>query len=323
MMSGNASMTEVLTLFTPSELIGIDLRGTVTIVIDVLRGSSTIIYALKNGASRIIPAEEIDVARDMADEWPTGEYLLCAERNGVRVEGFNLGNSPFEYDPAVVAGKDIIYSSTNCSKALIASYKADRVLIGTFNNITAVLDSIEFPARIMLVCGGKMGRFALEDSVCAGMFVNEILKLRKNDAALNDASRTAKILFDHYHRDILQLLKESSHGNYLCGLGMARDLEVASLVDSERIVPELSLDKTYFFSSFVPKHSPAEKETSDTNEKLSFNTTSLHVDSSLDGRAYVEQEIPGIELPDEPESRITAKVIDEGDSIFPGEITLS
>ena len=77
-MSGNANITEVITLLTPSELVGIDLRGGVAIVIDVLRGSSTIIQALKNGASKIIPASEIEEARALADEWPTGEYLLCA-----------------------------------------------------------------------------------------------------------------------------------------------------------------------------------------------------------------------------------------------------
>ena len=119
-MSGNANITEVLTLFTPSELVGIDLHGSIVVVMDVLRGSSTIIQALKNGAVRIIPAGEIEEAREMADRWPTGEIVLCAERNGLRVQGFDLGNSPFEYNTEAVAGKDLIYSSTNCSKALFA-----------------------------------------------------------------------------------------------------------------------------------------------------------------------------------------------------------
>jgi 2-phosphosulfolactate phosphatase len=252
-VSGNDNITEVLTLFTPSELVGIDLRGSVAIVIDVLRGSSTIIQALKNGASRIIPASEIEDARAIADEWPTGEYLLCAERNAIKVDGFNLGNSPFEYSAAAVSGKDLIYSSTNCSKALLASYAADRVVVGSFNNLAAVMASAGAASRIFLVCAGKMGRFALEDTVCAGMFVNEFLRDTGREVALNDASRVAKLLFDYYHRDLLKLLRESSHGNYLLSLGLEKDLEFVAQVDSERIVPELSLDKTYFFSTFIPK----------------------------------------------------------------------
>ena len=115
------------------------------------------------------------------------------------------------------------------------------------------MESVGTVNRVFLVCAGKMGRFALEDTVCAGMFVNEFLRDTSREVALNDASRTAKLLFDFYHRDILKLLRESAHGNYLLTLGMERDLEFVGQVDSERIVPELSLDKTYFFSTYIPK----------------------------------------------------------------------
>jgi len=280
-MSGNANITEVITLLTPSELVGIDLRGGVAIVIDVLRGSSTITEALKNGASKIIPAGEIEEARALADEWPTGEYLLCAERNAIRVDGFNLGNSPFEYDPETVSGKDLIYSSTNCSKALIASYEADRVLVGTFNNISAVMESVGMVNRVFLICAGKMGRFALEDTVCAGMFVNEFLRDTSHEVALNDASRVAKLLFDFYHRDILKLLRESAHGNYLLTLGLDRDLEFVGQVDSERIVPELSLDKTYFFSTYIPKASGEEQPKSATKEPV-VRTAAIAFEPNID-----------------------------------------
>jgi 2-phosphosulfolactate phosphatase len=280
-MSGNANITEVITLLTPSELVGIDLRGGVAIVIDVLRGSSTIIQALKNGASKIIPAGEIEEARALADEWPTGEYLLCAERNAIKVDGFNLGNSPFEYDPETVSGKDIIYSSTNCSKALLSSYEADRILVGTFNNISAVMESVGTVNRVFLVCAGKMGRFALEDTVCAGMFVNEYLRDTSREVALNDASRTAKLLFDFYHRDILKLLRESAHGNYLLTLGMDRDLEFVGQVDSERIVPELSLDKTYFFATYIPKAAGDEEPQSAKKEPV-LRTATIAIEPDID-----------------------------------------
>jgi 2-phosphosulfolactate phosphatase len=280
MMSGNTNITEVITLFTPSELVGIDLKGGAAIVIDVLRGSSTVIQALKNGASRVIPAGEIEEARAIADEWPTGEYLLCAERNAVKVDGFNLGNSPLEYNPETVSGKDLIYSSTNCSKALLASYNADRVLIGAFNNISAAMESVGAAARVFLVCAGKMGRFALEDAVCAGMFVNEFLRDTGREVALNDASRTAKLLFDFYHRDILKLLRESSHGNYLLSLGLEKDLEFVAQIDTERIVPELSLDKTYFFSTVIPRAAGDEPQSATKDPVL--RTATIVIDPDFD-----------------------------------------
>jgi 2-phosphosulfolactate phosphatase len=279
-MCGDENITEVITLFTPSELVGIDLRGGVAIVIDALRGSSTIIQALKNGAARIIPTAEIEEARALADEWPTGEYLLCAERNAIRVEGFNLGNSPYEYDPETVGGKDLIYSSTNCSKALLTSYAADRVLVGTFNNISAVMESVGPAGRVFLVCAGKMGRFAIEDAACAGMFVNEFLRDSSREVALNDASRMSKLLYDYYHRDILKLLRESSHGNYLLQLGLDKDLELVAQVDSERIVPELSLDKTYFFATFIPKSADDEPQSATKDPVL--RTATIAIEPNFD-----------------------------------------
>ncbi len=251
-MNSHSGDLEIITAFTPAELVGLELRDTTAIVIDVLRGSTTLIRALKNGALKIMPVAEIEAAKQKAAKLHPDEYLLCGERNGLRVEGFQLGNSPSEYAPDIVRGKELIYSSTNCSKALLASMEAARALIGSFNNISAVLDSIELHGRIVLICSGKMGRFALEDSVCAGMFINEILKRSKTELAVNDASRTAKYLFDSYHRDILLMLKESSHGYYLSQLGMEHDLEQAALINSERVVPELSLDKAHFFKTIAP-----------------------------------------------------------------------
>jgi 2-phosphosulfolactate phosphatase len=290
-VSGSDNITEVLTLFTPSELVGIDLRGSAAIVIDVLRGSSTIIQALKNGASRIIPANEIEDARAIADEWPTGEYLLCAERNAIKVDGFNLGNSPSEYNQETVTGKDLIYSSTNCSKALLASYAADRVVVGSFNNLSAVMESAGAANRIFLVCAGKMGRFALEDAVCAGMFVNEFLRDTGREVAFNDASRMAKLLFDYYHRDLLKLLRESSHGNYLISLGMEKDLEFVAQVDTERIVPELSLDKTYFFSTFIPKANDEDEPGNGTFKDPVMRNATIAIEPNFD--EYEIREVSG------------------------------
>ena len=243
------------------------MTGAYSIVIDVLRGSTTLIQAVKNGASKIIPAAEPNDALGLSSRLRAGEYLLCGERDGLKIEGFNLGNSPYEYVSDKVKGKDLLYCSTNCSKALIETVQSDRVLIGTFNNLTAVIDSIELEGRIILVCAGKLGRFALEDATCAGMFISQIIKRSLAEIAVNDASRTAKSLYDTYHRDMLGMLKESSHGSYLTQLGMEKDLELASMVDIERIVPELALLKTHYFATMAPAELKRDSKATKFNEK--------------------------------------------------------
>ncbi|MBS0265265.1 MAG: 2-phosphosulfolactate phosphatase, partial [Planctomycetes bacterium] len=73
-----------------------DLQGGVAVVIDVLRATSTIVYALHAGAQRVIPCGEIDEARKTAAGLPAGTALLGGERGGLRISGFDLGNSPAE-----------------------------------------------------------------------------------------------------------------------------------------------------------------------------------------------------------------------------------
>ncbi len=122
------------------------------------------------------------------------------------------------------------------------------------------------------------------------MFVNEFLKDITYEVALNDAARTAKLLFDFHHRDILAMLKESSHGNYLQQLGLLRDLEFAAAVDTVRIVPELSLDKTYIFATYIPKTKIKEEPEppQPTYIEPVYRTTAIAIEPGLADVSFIE-----------------------------------
>ncbi len=244
---------DILTFFTPTEIMGLDGKANVIVVFDVLRGSTTIVAAFKAGATRIIPVVDLDQAVRLAFKLGREDVLLCGERNGEPIEGFDMGNSPLEYTPDKVEGKTLIFSSSNCSKAILASRNAKRILIGCFNNIQAIMESIEQPSTIYLLCAAKMGRFSFEDAVCAGMFIHIFMESYSGEIGLNDASSTSRYLYRQHHRDILGMLKQSSHGNFLTKLGRQQDLEYAALVNSETIVPELSLDKNYIIPTVAIK----------------------------------------------------------------------
>ena len=86
--------------------------GGIAVVIDVLRASTTMITAVANGAARVIPVADVAEARRIAAEaGPTA--LLGGERGGVRIAGFDLGNSPLEYRRAGVAGRTLVITTTN------------------------------------------------------------------------------------------------------------------------------------------------------------------------------------------------------------------
>ncbi|MBA4070564.1 MAG: hypothetical protein C0497_01825 [Gemmatimonas sp.] len=85
----------------------------VAVVIDVLRFTTGAAYALANGARSIVPCATLDDAQAHA-----GQALLAGERNAVRPEGFDLGNSPLEFTRAAVQGRDIAWTTTNGTRAL-------------------------------------------------------------------------------------------------------------------------------------------------------------------------------------------------------------
>ena len=97
-----------------------DVQGRVVAVIDVLRASTTIATALASGARAVIPFESSEEAVTRSKQFERGAYLLAGERKMLRMEGFDLGNSPLEHTASAVEGKTVLLATTNGTKALLA-----------------------------------------------------------------------------------------------------------------------------------------------------------------------------------------------------------
>ena len=145
-----------------------ELHDRVVLVIDVLRASTSIAAALNNGARAVIPFQGVDEAMTRARSLERSDVLLAGERKMVPIRGFDLGNSPGEFTPAVVQGKTIVMTTTNGTAALAGAQGAHEVLVGSFANYSVVVAWLRAAARadksITLVCAGTDGRFALEDA---------------------------------------------------------------------------------------------------------------------------------------------------------------
>lgn len=209
------------------------------IVIDVLRASSSIVTALANGAKQVIPVIEPEVAKNMAQKFPEGESLLCGEREGNKIPGFNLGNSPLEFTEPLVKNKTLIMSTTNGTKACFAAQNTRVVYIGCFLNLSAVSDAAkQSDKHIMIITSGKEGRFSLEDSVGAGAIVEKLNM--NNEYILTDAARVAQILYTIYRSNIREMLSTCEHGIYLASLGYTQDLDYCAQVDTHHIIPKFT-----------------------------------------------------------------------------------
>ena len=223
------------------------LKDKNVVVVDVLRAGSTILTALSNGAKEIIPAESTNVAVRIA-KGSGKNTLLCGERGGKIVEGFNLGNSPFEYGKETVSGKTLVFSTTNGTLSIHKSRFAKNCVIASFLNISKVLDYLqELNEDFIIICSGKLNNFCLEDFVFAGALLTILFKRSKNKSyyEISDSELAAKKLAKIFAFEsgnlsqdkILEMFLMCEHGIYLKSLGFEKDLEFCSRVDSYPYLP--------------------------------------------------------------------------------------
>jgi 2-phosphosulfolactate phosphatase len=160
--------------FTPDEL----AAAPTGVVIDVIRATSTICQALASGYERVWCAAEVDDARALAGAGVT----LGGERLGLRIDGFDLGNSPREY--LVAKTPSLAMSTTNGTRAIVtAAERCERVLIASLLNLAAVTAAAASHGNdVAIFCAGVKGSFALDDSYVAGRIAGKLSDDR-SDAA--------------------------------------------------------------------------------------------------------------------------------------------
>lgn len=231
-------MNNLEVVFTPEEIKNRRLSDKLIVVIDVLRASSTIVTALAYGCRGLVPILSPEQAKEKAQQFKKEEVLLGGEREGRKIKGFDLGNSPREYQKEIVEDRIIIFSTTNGVKTLERVRGAFRIIIASFLNLQATFNYCsKFQGDILLACAGKEGYFSLEDTVCAGMLINSLRDIYSDTCQEVDANLTAQVLYKKFGNNILEMLRKSQHGRYLESIGLRKDLEFCAQLDIFNIVP--------------------------------------------------------------------------------------
>ncbi len=244
--------TTLEVLFTPAEyaLLGQrDLSETVTVVFDVLRATSTIVTALANDAATILPVAEIAEALSIRRRRP--EVLLAGERDGVRIQSdltgsiaFDLGNSPREFIKEKIAGRTIVLTTTNGTRALRACAAAKTVLVGSLLNLSALTDFIEreYPIHLLLVCSGTIDQAAYEDVLAAGALC-DLVWPKYSSGMVADSARIAHRLFRLEQKDLVAAMTQSRNGRRLLAHpDLAGDVPFCAQRDLFRLCPKLGKD---------------------------------------------------------------------------------
>jgi len=137
----------------------------IIVVIDVLRFTTSLIAAFDHGVEAVIPVGSLEEAREMKQQG----YLVAAERDGLRLDFADFGNSVTDFINPAIKGKTIAYSTTNGTTAMVMAAESGTVVAAAFSNLDALSEWL-YPkdANIVILCSGWKNLFSIEDTLCAG-----------------------------------------------------------------------------------------------------------------------------------------------------------
>ncbi|MGI6048443.1 MAG: 2-phosphosulfolactate phosphatase [Petrimonas sp.] len=203
------------------------------IVVDVFRATTTMCVAFNNGAEAIIPIADINLAKKYKSEG----FLVGAERKTRRVEFADFGNSPFEYTKEKVSGREIVFTTTNGTKAIEVAKDCGQLFIGAFSNIDALIDKcLSTAERIVILCAGWNNKVNIEDTLFGGAFVEKLSK--KIEVFFeSDAVRMALKLWNLAKDDPIKFVKSSDHYKRLVDNDAESDAAFCFMKNTVPLVP--------------------------------------------------------------------------------------
>ncbi len=245
--------------------------GAVYVVIDVIRATTTLCALFERGARRVLIAPGIAESRSARKRLGEG-HLLAGEVGGARPPAFDLGNAPSELADVNLRDHEIIFATTNGTRALHACRAGRTVFTGAFRNAAAVVraaltasaaeattassptpsahlaseaHTTDSPPQIVFVCSGRGGRPAFDDTLCAGYLVTTFLEAARpagHSVSLGESARIAHSAWSDvaHHGDLRAVLASSDAGRAIESIGLGADLAWCAAVDATTIVPTLT-----------------------------------------------------------------------------------
>jgi 2-phosphosulfolactate phosphatase len=234
-MTSNAASLEVC--FSPKLFKYIRTKGEcIVVVTDVLRASTSICAALHHGARQILPVATLQEAMILKGKG----MLVAAERNGVKVDFADFGNSPFDFATRKVKGQTIVYTTTNGTRAIEMAKEMGTVAIGAFINLQALSKWINKQDKpVVMLCAGWKNQFNLEDAVFCGALTESLMQ-QGTYAIECDSAEAALDLWTVAKGDILHYIDKASHRKRLRQLHADDVLSYAFTMNLTGVVPVLS-----------------------------------------------------------------------------------
>ncbi len=214
-----------------------ELKGKNVVVVDILRATSCMVTAFAYGIKNIIPVAKVEECKVLQAQG----MLAAAERDGAKVAGFDLDNSPYSYMHDFIKGSTIAVTTTNGTQAIVKSKQADQIIIGAFLNISTVAAHLLASKKdVIIVCAGWKGNFNLEDTLFAGALAYQ---LKSTFETTQDSTIMALAMYESNQSDLLAFVNQSQHVRRLANLDIHKDIAFCLQCDVYNSLPVFSLDR--------------------------------------------------------------------------------
>lgn len=265
-MSSASEATITLSIaHTPAEIPGDPERRarTVSIVVDVIRATTTLAVMFERGVRRVWVARDVEAARAARATLPGA--LVAGEVAAVAPPDFDCGNSPEEWGhlpEEVVAGCEVLFSTTNGARALHACRGGGAIFAGSLRNATvasrAALAALRLAAdggsgEVLVVCSGRDGLPAEDDSLCAAWLLATLQAVARQERTpinLDDAARAALDTLgapDRFERPrqestrwLYERLVSSKPARDVLDVGLGVDIVWCADLDASQAVPTVT-----------------------------------------------------------------------------------
>jgi 2-phosphosulfolactate phosphatase len=208
------------------------------VVIDVVRATTSLLAMLEAGCAEVLIAPTVEAARAYRQVHP--EVLLAGEEHGRAPAGFDFGNSPGAFSDLLLAGRRVVFATTNGTRAVHAARDGAVIFMGCLRNRTAAARAAVAAAAgrgLSVVCAGREGQFSLDDAYTAGAIVEAAVQVR-SDLIMTDAAVAARMLYRTVE-DPATLLRQTRGGRNVIEIGLGDDLDYCAQVDRSTLVPRL------------------------------------------------------------------------------------
>jgi 2-phosphosulfolactate phosphatase len=231
-------LKRIRVLMTRQEIVPERLSGATVVVLDVFMATTTLLTILENGARGVFPVESLEEADKVKENLDAASLLRGGEQDAARIEGYDHGPFPEEYAPGVVRNKDVIFVTTNGTRAIADAAPAEHVLLGCLRNAPAVARYLKESGTdsIYLVCAGSAGRFTVEDFLGAATIISH---MDVEGWRLNDGAWMALDFAERHREDVPGVLEQSRAGRWFVENERMDAFEFVADVGASEVVPEV------------------------------------------------------------------------------------